>query len=404
MSWRAVGTVYAKEFRDSIRDRRALVSMIVIPTIIMPTLVFGFAKTASVIISRAKEEIPRIMVVGGADSPGIRAELEASGKFRLEPATPGWKALISDKKVRAAVEIPGGFEKALEAGSAPGITIYDYKGELKSGLAAEQLDGFFSKLRSRATARLLAARGLPATIARPFEVTQANVAPPEKVGGNFLGGIIPYFIIFLCLMGAMYPAIDLTAGEKERGTMETLLCSPATRTDIVLGKFLMVLTGSLSAVVFSTVSLGASLAAFGASMVPAPAAVAAAGEAMPTIDFLGILGLLAMVVPVAVLFSAILFSVSLYAKSSKEAQTYVMPMTFGVVIPCIIGILPGIELNARLALVPVLNISLVCKEMLSGVWHWGYIAEIFGSTALYAAAALSVAVRMFKREDVIFRT
>lgn len=186
--------------------------------------------------------------------------------------------------------------------------------------------------------------------------------------------------------------------------METLLCSPASRTDIVLGKFLMVLTGSLSAVTFSLFSLGGTLVAFGSAFAPAAAGSLARGAAMPTIDFLGILGLLAMVAPVAVLFSAILFSVSLFARSSKEAQSYIMPLTFAVIIPCIIGILPGIELNYRLSLVPVLNISLVCKEMLSGVWHWGYIAVIFGSTALYAAAALAVAVRLFRREDVIFRT
>jgi sodium transport system permease protein len=404
MNGRTIGTIYAKEFRDTVRDRRALVSMIIIPTVIMPLLILGFAKTASVIISKAREEIPRIMVIGGADSPGVRAELEKSGKFRIEPATRDWRSLISDKRVRAAVEIPAGFEKALEAGSAPDIVVYDYKGELKSGLAADQLDGYFSKLRSRTTARLLAAKGLPASIARPFEVNQTNVAPPEKVGGNFLGGIIPYFIIFLCLMGAMYPAMDLTAGEKERGTMETLLCSPASRTEIVVGKFLMVLTGSLSAVVFSLLSLGMTLVGLGSTMGPGPGGIVAKGGEMPTIDPLGILGLLAMVAPAAVLFSAILFSVSLFARSSKEAQTYLMPMTFAVVIPCIIGILPGIELNYRLALVPVLNISLVCKEMLSGVWHWGYIAVIFGSTALYAAAALALAVRMFRREDVIFRT
>jgi sodium transport system permease protein len=404
MSWRTVGTIYAKEFTDSVRDRRALVSMIVLPTVIMPLLIFGFAKTASVIISKARQEIPRVMVIGGADSPGIRAELEGSGRFRVEPASPDWRTLVSDKKVRAAVEIPGGFEKALESGSAPAIALYDYQGELKSGLAAEQLNDFFMKLRNRATARLLAARGLPATIARPFEVTQTNVAPPEKVGGNVLGGIIPYFIIFLCLMGAMYPAMDLTAGEKERGTMETLLCCPASRTDIVLGKFLMVLTGALSAVLFSLVSLGLTIIALGSAMMPGPGALSAPGAAMPTIDLLGILGLLAMVAPVAVLFSAILFTLSLYAKSSKEAQTYVTPLAFIVVFPCIIGMLPGIELNYRLAFVPIVNISLVCKEMLSGVWHWGYIAVIFGSTALYAAAALGIAVRMFRREGVIFRT
>src|SRR3954467_9936143 len=102
---------------------------------------------------------------------------------------------------------------------------------------------------------MLAARSLPATLIRPFEVTRENVAPPEKVGGNLFGGIVPYFIIILCFTGAMYPAIDLTAGEKERGTLETLLCSPASRLEIVLGKFLVVLLGSLSAMAMSLSSM-----------------------------------------------------------------------------------------------------------------------------------------------------
>jgi len=297
------------------------------------------------------------------------------------------------------VEIPDGFDRALLAGSAPAVTLYDYEGELKSGLAVEQLRGFFTDLRDKATSRLLAERGLPSTIAHPFEVRQVNVAPPEKVGGNLLGGIIPYFIIFLCLLGAMYPAMDLSAGEKERGTMETLLCCPAARTDIVLGKFLMVLTGSLFAV-------GSSLASLAATLLLAAASIKAGGvgDGMLSIDPLGILGVLALIVPVAVLFSAGLFAIALFAKSLKEAQSYVTPMTFLVIVPVAIGVLPGIELNFHLALVPILNISLACKEMLSGVWHWGYIGVIFGSTALYAAVALAVCVKMFRSEGVIFRT
>ncbi len=395
-----IGTVYVKELRDTLRDRRTLVSMIVVPTLFMPALIFGMAKIATAIVSKAREEVPRVMLVGGADSPAVRAELEKSGKFAVEPASGDWKQLISDKKVRAAAEIPEGFEKGLGEGSAPAVTLYDYQGELKSGLAVEQLRDFFTGLRDRATAKLLKDRGLPATIARPFEVKQVNVAPPEKVGGNILGGIIPYFIIFLSLVGAMYPALDLSAGEKERGTMETLLCSPAARTDIVLGKFLMVLTASLFAVFSALSSLGATLL-----LVAASSGTAAKGDpGMLSIDPLGILGVLAMIVPVAVLFSAVLFALALFAKSLKEAQSYVTPLTFMVVVPVAIGILPGIDLNYRLALVPILNISLVCKEMLSGVWHWGYIGLIFGSTALYAGSALALCVKMFRSEGVIFRT
>jgi sodium transport system permease protein len=402
MSWATVGTIYRKELRDSLRDRRTLISTIVIPTVVIPLLLFLLGSIASTIVSKARREIPRIMVIGGADSPGVRAELEKSGRFRVETASPDWRAQISEKRVRAAVEIPPGFEGALEAGSAPAVTIYEFEGELSSSMATGQLGSFFRSLRERTTSRLLAARGLPDTMARPFEVREANVAPPEKRGGNLLGGLVPYLIILLCISGAMYPAMDLTAGEKERGTMETLLCSPAARTDIVLGKFLMVLTGSIAALVFSLISMAATLLflapALGAGL------AGGAGSAIPTFDPLGILGVLAMVMPVAVFFSAILFTMSLFAKSLKEAQSYAAPLLFAVIIPAGIGTLPGIDLDFRLALVPILNISLACREMLSGVWHWGYLAMIFGSTALYAAAALALAVRMFKREGVIFRT
>lgn len=191
--------------------------------------------------------------------------------------------------------------------------------------------------------------------------------------------------------------------------METLLCSPVSRGEIVLGKFLMVLTGSLSAMVFMLLSMGITASVAGTMLFAGGAKTAAAATAgakaaaLPMIDPLGLVGVLGMVFPVAVLFSAVIFTVALFAKSYKEAQSYVAPMMIVVIIPAVIGMLPGIDLNARLALVPLLNLSLVCKEMLSGIWHWNYIGLIFGSSCVYAAAALAVAVRMFKREAVIFR-
>jgi sodium transport system permease protein len=214
----------------------------------------------------------------------------------------------------------------------------------------------------------------------------------------------------LCFTGAMYPAIDLTAGEKERGTMETLLCSPVNRLNIVLGKFLMVLTGSLATIALSlssmslTILIGGNLMSTGKGMVAVGGAGAKEAPAfIPFIDPVGVLGVFAMIAPVAVLFAAVLLAISLFAKSYKEAQSYVAPMIFVIILPAMIGMLPGVELSAKTALVPILNLSLVCKEMLSGVWNWGYIAIIFSSTCVYAAAALALTVRMFNREDVIFR-
>jgi sodium transport system permease protein len=412
MSWHNIITVYLKELKDSLRDRRTLISVIVIPTIIMPALTFGVGKIAAGIFSKARGETPSVMIIGGEDSPEIVSQLKQSKKIRIVDQTPDWKQQISDKKVRAAVQIPAGFEANLKGGEGEPVVIYNYDGELKSGFAVSELENFFRGLREQTVTARLAARSLPATLIKPFEVRRENVAPPEKVGGNLLGGIVPYIIIILCFTGAMYPAMDLTAGEKERGTMETLLCSPVARIDLVLGKFLMVLTGSLAAMFLALTSMGISAAAAGmmfmnhggtANIAAAANQAKAAAKVMPTIDPMGLFGVIAMILPVAVLFSALLFTISLFAKSYKEAQSYTAPMIFLVIMPAVIGMLPGIDLNARLALVPILNLSLVCKEMLSGVWNWNFIALIFGSSCLYAAIALGLAVRMFNREDVIFR-
>lgn len=413
MNGRNVWTVYLKELKDSLRDRRALISIIVIPTLVMPLLIFGLGRVASGVVTKARQEIPRVMVLGGEDSPTVLRALQESKQIKLVEGATDWRRQISEKQLRAVVKIPAGFEAGLQVGAADQVVIYHYQGELKSGLAASELERFFRELREQTISARLTEHDLPVRLAKPFEWRRENVAPPEKVGGNMLGGIVPYMIIILCFTGAMYPAMDLTAGEKERGTMETLLCCPVPRVDIVVGKFLVVLTGSLSAMFLALLSMGLSALAAGLLFIGGKGA--AAGQAMvagqakatmgalPIIDPWGLVGVVAMTLPVAVLFSAGIFTVALFAKSYKEAQSYVGPMIFIVLMPAAVGMLPGLDLNYMLSLVPLLNLSLVCKEMLSGVWHWHYIGLIFASSCLYAAAALWLAVKMFSRESVMFR-
>jgi len=413
MNWRNILTVYLKELRDSLRDRRTLLSMFVVPTLMIPGIMLIAGVVSYKVVSKAHAETPSVMVLGGEDSPLVCAALRANSKVRILTATADWKQRIADKQLRAAVEIPAGFDATLARGEPAVVKIDDYEGELRSGFAVGELRNFFNDYREKTiTARLLA-HGLPATLVKPFEVRTENVAPPEKVGGNIIGGIIPYLFILLCFTGAMYPAMDLTAGEKERGTLETILCSPVARTDLVLGKFLMVLTASLATVVCSLISMGATffiggmlLTTGGAGAVAAVAAKKGAeqGFVLPTIDPAGTLTVLAMVLPVAVLFSAVLMALALFAKTMKEAQSYVSPLVILVIVPAMMGMLPGMELNAKLALVPILNLALVSKELVSGVFHWNYLALIFGSTCLYAAAALAACVRMFNRESVLFRS
>ena len=397
-------TVYGKELRDSLRDRRTLLSMIIIPTLMIPGIMAVAIGVSTRAINKAREEVPPVMVLGGDDSPVLRAALAAHPKLHLVRTAANWKQQISDKQLRAVIDIPAGFDAALERGTPAEVKIYHYKGELRSGFAVGELRDFLNGYREKTVTARLVGRGLPAALVKPFEVRTENVAPPEKVGGNMIGGLIPYLFILLCYTGAMYSAMDLTAGEKERGTMETILCSPVARTDLVLGKFLMVLTASLTTAVISTVVLGVSIAVRVATLGDSGMAAAASSGMDMTLDPAGLLLVLAMVLPVAVLFCAVLLAVSLFAKSIKEASSYASPMIILIIIPAMMGLMPGVELNTRLALVPILNIALVSKELVSGVFHWHYLALIFGSTCAYAAVALAFCVHMFNRESVLFRS
>ncbi len=404
MNWNAIATVYLKELRDTIRDKRTLITTLVVPTVVIPVLFFGAGFVMKKVITKAEQELSTIMIVGGEDSPLLVDALKAHKEFRVVPTTEDYKQAVSDKRIRAVVDIPEGFDASLAAGDAvPTVKIYHYQGELKSKMGRDELRNFLTGYREDQVQAALTARNLPASVVEPFKVQSENVAPPEKVGGNAVGGFVPYMIVILCFSGAMYPAMDLTAGEKERGTMETLLCSPVDRINIVMGKFLMVLTASATTVALTVVMMGAS--AFVAPMVfGGGGGAAGGGGGMPMlIDPVGLLGVFAMVVPVAVLFAAVELTVSLFAKSFKEAQSLVSPMMILVIMPTAMGMLPGIELSAKTALIPIMNLSLVCKEMLSGTWNWGYIALIFGSSAVYASIALWLCVKMFNREDVIFR-
>lgn len=401
MNPHAIGVVYRKELTEWLRDRRTLISTVLVPLLAFPILITGAIFLTSVMIGKAEKEISKVMILGGQDSPQILDRLQRIQNLEIIPFAANWKDQISNKEIRAAVEIPKGFQAALEINNRETVKIYFYEGELKSSLGANHVQDSLKDYRDSVVKDRLAAKNVPPSVLSPFEIKQENVAPPEKVGGATFGSFIGYMVIILSMTGAMYPAIDLTAGEKERGTMETVLSSPVSRFDLVLGKFLLVFSASLTTAVLSVTSMGLSFYFLGhASSASSPNA--------PILQInLGLTSVIAvflMALPLAVLFSAVLMTIALFAKTYKEAQSYLTPMTFVVVIPAVASVMPGVELTPKLALIPILNTSLVCKEIITGTYHWNSIALIFASTCVYAAAAIFLAVKTFQRESVLFRS
>jgi sodium transport system permease protein len=391
--------VYRKEILDMVRDRRTLFGTFLFPLIIFPLMTAGFGTLEKKSRERVKNETTEVMVLNEQHAPQVVTALRDVETLRIVPPAADYVQQINDKKLRAAIGFPEGFEQSLAAGGEPPqVTIYYYSTEMRSENAATRLEEVLRDYRGTVVEKRLVARGLSAAVLKPVEAKRENVAAAQKVGGMRLAGIIPYFITFLCLLGAMHPAMDLTAGEKERGTMETILASPIGRGELVLGKFLMILTASLTTTVLS-------LASFGVTMFFAKDYMKQmTGGYAYTISLQAVASVFLLVVPLAVFFSGALMAISLSAKSYREAQSQIGPLMFVVILPAIIAMLPGVELNAKLALIPILNVSLVAKEILTGTFPWTMIGLVLASSCAYAAIALSAAVKMFQREDVLFRT
>jgi sodium transport system permease protein len=403
MSMRNVGIVYRKELTEALRDRRTLITMFVVPLIIFPLLSVGFGSVVGALIGKAKKERPKIMIIGGEDSPEITAGLQKLDTVTVVVLASDWQAQVVNKEIPVVVEIPAGFQKSISQGQPETVTIHDYEGDVKSEIAKDKVEKYLNDYRDSVVKTRLAASNLPASVLKPFEVKGHNVAPPEKSGGAlFFGGFIAYIVVFLCLNGGMHPAMDLTAGEKERGTMETILSSPISRMHLVLGKFLLVLTTALTTALLSVISMAVSFTI--ANALRATPIQAGENGMSFHIGFGAALSVFLMAIPLAVLFSAVLITIATFAKSYKEAQSYIMPILFIVIIPAVAAMIPTVELTPKLALVPILNVSLLCKELVIGTYHWNFIAIIFISTCVYAAAALFIAVKMFQREDVLFRS
>jgi sodium transport system permease protein len=404
MPSRNIAVVYQKELREALRDRRTLISSFLVPLLLFPLLTAGFGAVSVYIVGRAMQESPKVMILGGEDSPNVLEQIRKTEKISVVSTVPDWKKQIIDKEVRAAIDVPPGFEAAVEQQKPVTVRIYMYKNEMNSEIAAERLEKSLKKFNEGIVAKRLAAKNLAVSVLTPFEVKQENVAPEEKVWAELLGGLIGYMVVLLCLTGGMYPAMDLTAGEKERGTIETILSSPISRIDLVLGKFLLVLTASLVTAVLSVTSMSLSFSGLNSLHLFTMSERGEVSAIMLHLSPTAIFSIFIMALPLAVFFSACLMAISIFAKSYKEAQTYISPLMILVIVPAVAALLPGAELNAKMSLIPILNASLLCKELVAGTYHWNYIAIIFLSTCVYAAVALFLAVKMFQREDVLFRS
>jgi sodium transport system permease protein len=234
-----------------------------------------------------------------------------------------------------------------------------------------------------------------------------DVATVQEVQGNTWSLIFPFLLVMMSLTGAFYPAVDLCAGEKERGTMETLLITPATRAEIVLGKFLTVMLASVTTAVLNLVSMGLTgiaLAQNGANLAMEPTQrVAAVGLSPPTLQ--SAFWMLLLLIPLAAFFSAVCVALAVLARSMKEGQYYMTPL-YLVCLPLIfLTLIPETKLNLFYSLVPITGVALLLRALIMGDYATGakFFLPVLVPTLVYAWTALRWAIDQFQSEEVLFR-
>ncbi len=282
------------------------------------------------------------------------------------------------------------------------LVIYNGANE-KSGLAfslvATALRSWEQELLSRRLKRL----NLPASLPQPVNPIAGDLAQAEELAANMWSKLFPALLVMMSVTGAFYPAVDLGAGEKERGTMETLLISPATRTEIVLGKFLTVMLFSLTTALLNVASMGVT----GLQMVSQMGSTSSQLGDLSLPSWLSLAAVVLIAIPLASLFSALSLAIAMFARSSKEGQYYLSPLlmvTLGLTMFCSN---PTYELDPYKSVLPVIGPALLLKALLLGtlpnVQLLGYTVTVLTASAFYSGCAIWWAIELFQREDVLFR-
>jgi sodium transport system permease protein len=391
-------TVFRKELVDSLRDRRTLVAMVFVPLVLFPLLI---SISSSMLIShekKAERKTLRIGLVANGNAAGFREMLSTRGDVKLAEgftAEEG-RALVRADSLDAVFVFDPEFDKQVAALGAGKVSMYHKSAEnsaIERRRARSLLDGFEENLRAQRFESL----ALNLSIIETVDAGEQNLASTKEQLAEQIGGLLPYLIIIFCFTGSMYPAIDLAAGEKERGTLETLLTTPAGRLEILLGKFgVVALTGILTALVSI---LGLYIGIRQSSEIPPEVLNAILGMLEPG----SIALLLSLLVPLTMFFAGILLSLSFFAKSFKEAQSIITPLMVVIIVPAFMGLMPGISLNATTALVPILNVTLATKEIIAGTIDAGVLMEVYASLIVLAGLSLWVCRWVFGREGTIFR-
>ncbi len=434
MRSRVLRLLLKKELRDVFRDRKAIIMLVLVPLLIYPLIFFGSFAVMTMIQSSMEDGKYDVIVDvddGGAlmkqiaiyntdkaskdkDSSNKDSEeqieavhfdkfLENNDYELANNSAETKRKLVESILQDEAADVYVSCEKD-EDGRITYITRY-VSSITDSNYAEIIVKEILDDLSDNEMKQSIEDAGLDAdAITHPFGIERKNIASNEQSAGSVLGMILPFMLVVSLLMGTMYPAIDTTAGEKERGTLETLLTLPIRNHEMILAKFLTVALMGIISALLNVISMGFMI--FYLVKLVQSEAASSLGFDLKSFNFASFLPAslvtILAIMAFSLFISAVTMCIAALAKSYKEANNYITPLTLIVMLTGYIGFIPNIELDNRMAMIPVANICLLVKNLLLFKADLGPTAIVLLTNVIYAGLAIMLLSKIYDSESILF--
>ncbi|TNE53757.1 MAG: ABC transporter permease [Bacteroidetes bacterium] len=391
-----IRTIFKKELLETLRDRRTIITMIVIPTMIFPLIMTVFFKVSDNFTKEASEKTVQIGIVSEEGNsrfiPALQSLPKELGKraIHVYSDTAQLRNDIGSDSVQIGFFIPSNYAAVFDSSSQVSLRVY--YNATKVGMK-ERAKVLMEAVQTQVKAYRYNKLRIDARQLEPVVAEYENVASVKETVGKLVGGFLPYLFIAFGFMGCMYPAIDLFTGEKERGTLETLLTAPASRWQILIGKMGVVVLSGLIAASFTMLGIFLTIEVF--DIIQDPKILDVIHQVL-TLKF--VLMFYLLLIPLIIFFAGVMIPIAVYAKTFKEAQSIIAPMNAVIVLPAMVGFFPGIELNMTTACIPVVNIVLATKELIAGTLQMPYVLLSFGIMLALASLSIMFSYKRFGKE------
>jgi sodium transport system permease protein len=372
--------------------------MLIIPILIFPLTLNLFVSISSSFEKNASTEILKIGIIGdknhflAKELKEIPNEMGKKEMVFFKDSTHFFNALANDS-IQLGIRTNEDFNSALKSMIPAEVSWYFDASEIGR---KERAENYMKIIEIKAQEQRYIDLQIDGRKITPFQTNYNNVASDKKMVGMLAGGILPYIFIAFGFIGCMYPAIDLFTGEKERGTIETLLTTPITRWQILIGKMLVVVLSGLVAATCSLLGLYISIEFL--DLVENQELLKIIHEIL---SFSFLIAMFSLLIPLTIFFAGVMIPVAVYAKTFKEAQSIITPLNIIMVLPAMVGFFPGIELNFQTACIPVVNVVLATKELIAGTLETKYLVLSFLIMLSLAILSVLISFRQFGKETNI---